>query len=286
MSTTNLAEHTREGMRNVARCTVPAVRTIARLGYTARGCVYCLIGLLAGMAAVGAAGGEVTDTRGVLETIVIHPFGRALLAVISIGFFAFALWLFVLAIEDPDDRGRNWRGLIARSGSFIGGLGYLSLLITSIHIIVGNHVSSGEHAARNWSAWAMAWPLGRLALAVVGVIIIIVGFVNMWSAIRRDIGRLLDRQRLAGRARTAAVMVGRVGIAARGVVFCLIGSFLALAAWHSDPREARGLAGALHYVERQPYGPWLLALVAAGFVAYGAFELIEARYRRVEPSLS
>jgi hypothetical protein len=280
--TPNLTHHPPEHVRNVAEVAAPAVRIAARLGYAARASVYCLIGILAGMAAVGSGAGRLTDTRGVLETIVAQPFGRAILVVIAVGFFAFAVWLFILGVEDPDRSGTSLRGIIARAGKLLGAVGYLSLMVTAIHILIGARGRSGENTARDWSAWAMTLPLGRLAVAVVGLVIIIVGFVNIFAAARRDIGRMLDHQRLTGRARQTAVIIGRIGIAARGLVFCLIGGFLAIAAWHANPREAHGLAGALHYVEKEPYGPWLLAAVAAGFVAYGAFEFVEARYRRVD----
>ena len=32
---------------------------------------------------------------------------------------------------------------------------------------------------------------------------------------------------------------------------------------------------------QQSYGPWLLALTAAGIAAYGLFSLVQARYRTV-----
>ena len=40
---------------------------------------------------------------------------------------------------------------------------------------------------------------------------------------------------------------------------------------------------ALEAVERQPAGPWILIAVALGFVAFGAFSFIEARFRRIRP---
>jgi hypothetical protein len=279
----NMAQHAQASVHAVAQRTAPAVRVLARLGFAARGCIFCLVGTLAAMTAIGARGARVTDTRGALETIVSQPFGRAILAIIAVGFFAFALWQVVVAIEDPDRRGNGWRGIFPRIGAFFGALMYLSLMVSAIHVVLGEHVASSEHTTRDWTAWAMSLPLGRIAVAIIGTVIIIVGFLGIRAAAKRDIGQRLDHQKLHGRARKAAIVVGRIGIASRGLIFCLIGGFLLVAAWHANPHEAHGLAGALHYVELQPYGPWLLATVAVGFVAYGAFEFIEARYRRVDP---
>ena len=49
-----------------------------------------------------------------------------------------------------------------------------------------------------------------------------------------------------------------------GVVFGLVGWFLVKAAWEFDPKEARGLDGALLELSQQPYGGVLLGSVAVG----------------------
>jgi hypothetical protein len=75
--------------------------------------------------------------------------------------------------------------------------------------------------------------------------------------------------------------IGRAGYAARGVAFVMIGGFLVAAAIHANPGEAQGLEGALTTLASQPFGPYLLGLVAAGLAAWGVFALVEARYRRM-----
>ncbi|HEY0096819.1 MAG TPA: DUF1206 domain-containing protein, partial [Archangium sp.] len=66
----------------------------------------------------------------------------------------------------------------------------------------------------------------------------------------------------------------------RGGVFVLIGGFLVQAALTANPRRARGLDGALEALAAQPHGTVLLALAAAGLVAYAVYMAVEARYRR------
>ncbi|WP_232224209.1 DUF1206 domain-containing protein [Mastigocladopsis repens] len=68
---------------------------------------------------------------------------------------------------------------------------------------------------------------------------------------------------------------------ARGIVFCIIGWFLIQAATQSDASQAGGLGEALQTLAQQPYGPWLLGLVALGLVAYGGYMVIQARYSRI-----
>jgi hypothetical protein len=74
---------------------------------------------------------------------------------------------------------------------------------------------------------------------------------------------------------------GQAGLAARGVVFCIIGVFLIQAALSANPEEARGLGGALDTLAAQPYGPYLLGAVALGLVGYGVYCAVNARYRRI-----
>jgi len=83
------------------------------------------------------------------------------------------------------------------------------------------------------------------------------------------------------RTRTFIVRCAQVGHLARAVVFGIVGAFLIEAALHSDAREARGLGGALRELEQKPYGDWLLAAVAAGFLAYATYLVLLIVYRRI-----
>jgi Domain of Unknown Function (DUF1206) len=75
--------------------------------------------------------------------------------------------------------------------------------------------------------------------------------------------------------------IGRFGLAARGIVFCIIGSFLIQAAQQYDPSEVRGLGEALDILQQQPYGAWVLGIVACGLIAYGIYMIIQGRYRHL-----
>src|SRR5699024_3932859 len=75
--------------------------------------------------------------------------------------------------------------------------------------------------------------------------------------------------------------IGRLGIGARGAVFAVMGWLLILAAWHQRASEARGVGGALQYVENHAYGRVLLGCVAIGLVAFVVFQCMLARYRKI-----
>ena len=64
-------------------------------------------------------------------------------------------------------------------------------------------------------------------------------------------------------------------------MFALIGSALLFAAKNANPHEAKGLAETLATIRGWSVGWLLLAIVAIGFIAYGVYQLVEARYRRI-----
>ena len=79
----------------------------------------------------------------------------------------------------------------------------------------------------------------------------------------------------------AFTVLGVVGHLSRTVVFGLIGYFLIKAAIDYKPKESVGLDGALSALAQASYGPVLLGIVAAGLIAFGAYSIADARYRRV-----
>ena len=72
----------------------------------------------------------------------------------------------------------------------------------------------------------------------------------------------------------------RAGIAARGVVFCAVGLLMARAASSNEAGRAGGVGDALQTLAG--LGRWPFAAIALGLVAYGGYELLNARYRRIQ----
>ena len=64
-------------------------------------------------------------------------------------------------------------------------------------------------------------------------------------------------------------------------MFTIVGVSLTVAALRFDPSEAAGLGGALQELFRQPFGTWILGILALGFVTYGLLMLAVARYGRI-----
>lgn len=259
----------------------PWFERLARLGCVARGVVYFVVGLLAFQAAFGS-GGKTTDSRGALATIVTQPFGKFLLGIITLGIIGYVLWRIVQAVLDPESpRTENSpKRLVQRIGYAVSALAYTGLALTAIKLIAGSSGGSGN-ATQDWTAKFLQQPFGQWLVGLAGAVTIGVGLSHLYQAYKAKFRREFKLQEMSHTEQTWATRLGRFGIAARGIVFAIIGLFLVQAARRSDANEAKGLGGALAALAQQPFGPWILGLVALGLIAYGVYSVIEARYRRI-----
>jgi len=255
------------------------VETLARFGYGARGVVYGLVGGLALLAAIGS-GRQTGGSRSALQTLLSQPFGKVWLVLIAIGLFGFCAWRVLEALTDADRRGSDLKGLCVRAVRLIGGLIYAGLALSALNLALGRGSGGSEdQAARDWTAWLMSQPFGQWLVGLVGLAIAGGGLAFIVRAWR---GNVTEHLSLPSDKRDWIVTLGRMGFAARGIVFVLIGGFLVLAALHASSTEAQGLGGALQSLQQQPYGWVLLALTALGLFAFGLFGLVQARYRHID----
>lgn len=259
--------------------TSPWLERLARAGLVARSLLYFLVGILALQVARGQKG-EDPDNHGALATLVRQPLGKFVLAGVAVGFLGYAAWRLADAVFDTDGEGTDLSGWAKRAADAARGLLYLGFFITAVRLITG---SSGDDQTKesDLTATVLRAPLGRVLVALVGLAIIAGGLWNGWRAVSRKYRKKLRTWQMHDATRKAVTVVASIGMAARMVVFLLIGTFLVRAAQRYDPNEAVGVDGALRRLADRPYGPGLLALVAAGLFTFGLYSLVEARYRRI-----
>jgi Domain of Unknown Function (DUF1206) len=267
-----------QAVEDVARS--PWVEWLARFGYAARGVVYGLIGILALKTAFGT-GGATTDTHGAVQAIAQQS--RFLLILVAIGLFGYALWRFVQAVVDPEHKGTDPKGLAQRGAMLASGISYGFLAVAAARIAGGSQSAAqgADGGTQGMTANLMAQPFGRWLVALAGIAMIVSGLYQLSSGWKEKFRRHLRLDEMPAALQHRVVQTGKLGLISRGFVFLMIGMFLIVAAWQADPTEARGLGGALATLAQQPYGPWLLGLVALGLLAFGVYSLVESRYRRI-----
>ena len=281
MTTVNRNAHRAENTAQNA-ATSTWMTGLARFGYAVKGIVYLIIGGLALKLAIGH-GGAATDQRGALQTIYEQPFGKFLLIIAGIGLVGYALWSFIQAIYDTEGKGTKAKGILARVGYAAVGVAYALLAFGALQLALGTG-SVGQHSStttQDWTARLLKLPFGQAIVVIVGLIVLGVAFYLFNKAYSAKFQNQLALTGRPARLRRWIVDLGRLGYAALGVVFTIMGIFLVVAALQHNPSQAKGLDTSLQELLHQPFGPLLLGIVALGLFCYGIYSLIEARYRRV-----
>lgn len=252
---------------------------LARAGYLAKGVVYLIVGLLTLQAAAGA-GGAVTGPEGALLTMLRQPLGRVLLGFTAIGLSGYAIWRLFCAAFDPERHGNRVKRAFVRVGYAGSGLAHGALALEAAYLAMGKGGGGGGgERAEGWTATVLQAPFGAWIVGAAALGIAVYGVAQIVRGLRDKTEERLRLGELAPDERRLVVRVGRVGTVARGVVFGVVGYLLLRAAIDHDPQKAGGLADALATLQRQPYAPVLLGGVALGLAAYGAYQLVKARYR-------
>jgi hypothetical protein len=247
----------------------------ARVGLTARGIVYILMGFLAFLIA-GGSHAEV-DQKSALDQVLLRPGGRLLVGLMAVGFACYALWRFFEAASGVT--GEN-EGMGSRMISFVRGLVYSSFAITAVSVFNGSHQHQSTQQ-RRYAFDVMSHQGGRLVVGVLGLVIVAVGINGLNEGMKFKFMRYFQGEHLSHVERRWIRSLGRIGITSRGIVFVITGILLIFAAWTHNATKATGLDGALKTLRNQPFGGFLLGVVAIGLVIFGIYGLAEARYRHI-----
>ena len=251
------------------------MKHLGRVGCLARSLVYFLLGMLALLTAWGSPYGATTDESGVFHKILEQRFGPAMLMTIAIGLICYAVWRFIQTVQDRDKYGRGWYGMSVRIGLFGSGIAHAFFGLFALNLVF-QFTATTRIGERVMAKWVMMQPFGRFFLWSIGFGIAVTGFIQFVRALNGSFARDLRIQK----NKKVVMGICRFGLTARGIVFSIIGTFLMSAAWKYRSREAGGLHKAWEILRQQPYGNWLVAVVAIGFMAFAVFGLIEGFYRK------
>jgi hypothetical protein len=103
----------------------------------------------------------------------------------------------------------------------------------------------------------------------------------MYRAFGRKFLKRLDLSEAGALTRKLIERLGGFGIAARAIVFGIIGLFILRAGLEYDSREAGGIEKSLDAIRNYSL---IFAIVAAGLIAFGILQIVIARYRIMRAS--
>lgn len=243
----------------------PNFLLLTRIGFAARGLLYLIVGYLA------LKLGRAEDASGALDWLGGKT-GGMVLGALAFGFAAYGVWRVTDAIFDTQGKGRKAKGVIGRLAGALSGLIHLGLAYSAVRLALGSRSSGGSSdSAESGAATAMSLPGGEAALFIAAAILAIAGIAQLGIALRR---RFCKHLSAGAQRRWWVVAAGCGGHAARGIIF-LAAAWLALrAGLDHNPAEAGALGDAMRTMPGA-----LRAAVAAGLCLFGAYSLIEARYR-------
>ncbi len=256
----------------------PSVQWLARAGYAARGFVFIILACFTAIAARDLHSRPV-DGMQALRAVLAQPFGSALLVMLTAGLVCFALWREAQCILDADRLGSDLNAMARRTVYGAAGLFYVAFAAVSLAMLIGVHTPTSEQTVHDWTGWLLGQPFGRWAVGAVGGAVVVTGLCIGVAGVRAQFRKRLD---LKAKPRRLVTALGIAGYLTRSAVIGLVGLFLAFAALHANAHEATGLAGALMVIKSQPYGRALLGVTAFGLLAFGAYGVAEAFFRRID----
>ncbi|HEY0739901.1 MAG TPA: DUF1206 domain-containing protein [Chryseosolibacter sp.] len=251
------------------------LQRFARFGLASKGVVYCLMGVLTVLAALGL-NSQKGNKNEAFKVVYDQPFGKVLLIIIAIGLCGYVTLRVFQAFFDIDDKGKDAKGIFTRLGYGASAILYLGLVIYAIKLASGN--PGGGDSKQFFISKIMEYPMGEWIIGIAGLIVIGSGINQIYKGWSK---KFMKRVQLyQSDYRNTFQKAGIAGYIARGLVFSIIGYFLFRAALDSNPAEAEGTDAAFSFLQ-QNFGNVLMGVVALGLVLYGIFMFVRARYERI-----
>lgn len=251
-------------------------KSIAIIGFISKGIVYVVIGILSLLAALNM-GGESSGTNQALLFVKKQPFGLVLLSLLGVGLLCYSFWMFMQSFVDPENIGKDRKGIIKRFGLFITGLVYTFIAFLAFYhlFIYSPDTSSGSSY------------LDFLGVSTLSIVFICIGIILGIQAIILIIGvfkgGLLGQFNLEGhRYSHVIILVGKFGFYSRAFIVAIIAYFFLRAGFYTGSHEIKGIQEAFSFLDQSSFGEILMIFTAAGFVSYGLFYVLLSKYRRFE----
>ena len=105
-------------------------RWLVRVGYFSRAILYSVLGLIA----LTSMGTISEGTNGIFKAVEDFPAGTAILWIMVLGLFAYALFRFCSPLFDIENNGSDKKGWAKRIGHAGSGIGHLALAYSAVQI--------------------------------------------------------------------------------------------------------------------------------------------------------
>ena len=256
-----------------------SVEVLGGAGMVCYGIVHVIVAYLAVRVATGSST-QRADQSGALEEVASTPFGDVLLWVLAIGLFAFAVWQLLLAAVGFTWRTKQRTRIVKRLGAAVRAVIGVAIAVLAIKLATGGGGSDSGQKQKTFTARLLELPAGRFLVGLAALIVIGFAVGAIASGVRRSFMKDLNTAELPSGTQQWVRRLGMIGYIAKGVAVGIVGLLIGIAAVQSNPGKAGGLDAALHALAAQPFGPYLLIVMALGFAAFGVYCFAAARSHR------
>ena len=259
--------------------TNPFLKQYILLGYAAKGIIYFVIGILAIEAAI-LPERKAAGTYSALKHLSTQPLGSVILCLLAVGILGYVVRRLIQAIVYPGhSQSFSFSQILQRTGYVMSSVSYAGVAYSALSIVfkLGKYNDHIQEWVEKLFDNAIA---GEGIVFAVGIGVIAVGLGYIYGAYTGSYISQFSSSDIDVRLEYGARLMGKIGIAARGVAFVVTGVCLILASLVSDSDLAGGLQNAFQVLAAQPLGWLWLSLIGSGFIAYGIYMAIAAMYRR------
>jgi hypothetical protein len=180
---------------------------------------------------------------------------------------------------DAEQRGNDLKGLLLRAGFLLRGVAHAVLGYSALRLALAGVGSQGDRS-KQATGVAMRLPGGVWVVWIAAIAIGGFGLYQLYRAATAKLSKQLHHGEMRSEVGHWVVGVSRFGIGARGLVFLGIAWAVGRAAAEHNPGSAGGIDEALDTLAQLGVLPY--AAIGGGLIAYGVYELLNARYRRIE----
>jgi Domain of Unknown Function (DUF1206) len=261
------------------------LRRLAALGLVGYAVIHLLIGWLALTLAwfessPAGNGQRPTDSSGALALLARNPVGAALLWVLAVGLAALCLWQASEVLRHNRQLpppGRDRRDALLQLVKTVGTAAFYGYLaVSAVRTALGH--GQGRGTEQHTLAGVLGLPGGHALVTAIGAVCAGIGVYLVQKGVRSGFTDEIDLGTVAPSLRAGTHRVCQVGFVLKGVALVLVGVVVGWAAVTARPDRGDGMDGALRVVAGQPFGQWLLTVIAVGLAAFAVYCLVRARH--------
>ncbi|GAB4549466.1 MAG: DUF1206 domain-containing protein [Pleurocapsa sp.] len=256
----------------------PWLRQYILIGYAAKGTIYLFIGILAIEAAL-LANRQASGTYETLTFLIQQPLGKLFVCLLAIALMGYVLRrLFQILLTPGKSNPWSLKCIVQRVGYIMSGLSYAGVAFSALNLVL--ELGEDDDTIEDLANQIFDRAIGEWLILLAGMVVIIIGLGYIRGAYTGSYISDFESEDIHHRLETWITRVAQLGVAARGIAFVLMGSFLMEAAIAGNSELAGGLQNALRVLATRTLGWLWLSLIGLGFICYGLYMYVATIYRR------